>query len=157
MNDDIRICPICGESDCDHVERLVASILRSLGTGVINLDLCCGMRWVASLRKHERTAIIELKKNGERMEKGQSMALCDLTGQLWTVSGLKFHQRSFVIWQLPKNDFVLTTFVYRGNEIVKRVPLVNHAPLTKCLAIVSTWMHEGYCEGLHLSEVEKNR
>lgn len=109
MNDPLRKCPRCGSDTCQHDERLLADALASVGTGCINLDLCVSHRWVMSLRRHRRTALVELKQKGEPMGKGQRLALCDLTGRLQSTSGYTFFQRAFVVEREPVG-FSVSTF-----------------------------------------------
>lgn len=140
MNDPLRICPRCCELDCKHAERLLANALAGVGTGIMNIDISVSHRWVASLRRHSRTAFVELKQANEPLGMGQRIALLDLTGTLLTESGYRFEQRAFLVRQ-TEGSVSLSTFSRRHPDGLS--PLLNGATWSDVAAVVADWMRTG--------------
>jgi hypothetical protein len=130
--------------NCDHDERTLANALARVGTGIINLDLSASYRWVTSLRRHARTAFVELKDGEEKIKLGQLLCLLDLTGTLEATNGLRFEQRSFVL-RRNGGGFSLETFWKRGslNDPPKLWVVLEKGSAEDCASVVINWLRSG--------------
>jgi hypothetical protein len=153
MNDKLRLCPLCRQDVCDHDERVLANALRRVWTGVSNIDMVLPHYWISSSRALLRCALIEMKRDRERLGRGQAMALLDFTGRMESVSGYSIEQRVFVIWNTA-DGWEVWTFQPQDQPEGSLGELRSNGTPEGAATAVRNWVRDG---ALHWKEATKRK
>lgn len=140
-NAQLRHCPRCTRDDCEHDELVISNALRDVRTGMGNIDILASYTWIGTARKLGRIAFVELKRSGERMEKGQALSLFHATGTLKTAAGYTFEQRAFALWQEKPGRWRVTTWHadWEAPEV-----LMLDASDKQVALLIGRWMETGW-------------